>query len=77
VEELQPNTWIKVFFNDFPKCDMLLNNHSEVFNSYILEATMLTWSAGNVKRSNEHKDHKEQSGGKKRKDQEEAATLCR
>jgi hypothetical protein len=37
VEELQPNTWIKVFFNDFPKCDMLLNNHSEVFNSYILE----------------------------------------
>jgi hypothetical protein len=38
VEELQPNTWIKAFFSDFPKCDMLLNNHSEVFNSYILEA---------------------------------------
>jgi hypothetical protein len=38
VEELQPNTWIKAFFNDFLKCDMLLNNHSEVFNSYILEA---------------------------------------
>jgi hypothetical protein len=38
VEELQPNTWIKAFFNDFPKCDMLLNNHSEVFNSYILQA---------------------------------------
>ena len=32
VEELQPNTWIKAFFSDFPKCDMLLNNHSEVFN---------------------------------------------
>jgi hypothetical protein len=138
VEELQPNTWIKAFFNDFLKCDMLLNNHSEVFNSYILEGrefpvlSMLetifskimhrnvakqkeadTWpgticpkirkkidkmtewaknlgashagvyhvtskeSAGNVKRSNEHKDHKEQSGGKKCKDQEEAATLCR
>jgi hypothetical protein len=38
VEELRPNTWIKAFFNDFPKCDMLLNNHSKVYNSYILEA---------------------------------------
>lgn len=36
VEELVPNTWIKAFFSDFPKCDMLLNNHSEVFNRYIL-----------------------------------------
>jgi hypothetical protein len=34
VEELQPNTWIKAFFSDFVKCDMLLNNHSEVFNRY-------------------------------------------
>jgi hypothetical protein len=38
IEELVPNTWIKTFFSEFPKCDMLLNNHSEVFNSYILEA---------------------------------------
>jgi hypothetical protein len=38
VEELVPNTWIKAFFSDFSKCDMLLNNHSEVFNSYILAA---------------------------------------
>ncbi|KAM0886359.1 hypothetical protein ACQ4PT_029736 [Festuca glaucescens] len=38
VEELVPNTWIKAFFSDFSKCDMLLNNHSEVFNSYILQA---------------------------------------
>ncbi|KAM0830027.1 hypothetical protein ACQ4PT_066494 [Festuca glaucescens] len=38
IQELVPNTWIKAFFSDFPKCDMLLNNHSEVFNSYILEA---------------------------------------
>ncbi|KAM0839990.1 hypothetical protein ACQ4PT_059958 [Festuca glaucescens] len=38
VEELPPNTFVKAFFSDFPKCDMLLNNHSEVFNSYILEA---------------------------------------
>jgi hypothetical protein len=37
-EELVPTTWIKSFFSEFPKCDMLLNNHSEVFNSYILEA---------------------------------------
>jgi hypothetical protein len=36
-EQLVPNTWIKAFFNDFPKCDMILNNHSEMFNSYILE----------------------------------------
>jgi hypothetical protein len=32
VEDLVPNTWIKAFFNDFPKCDILLNNHPEVFN---------------------------------------------
>jgi hypothetical protein len=38
VEELQPNTFIKAFFSDFSKCDMLLNNHCEVFNSYILQA---------------------------------------
>jgi hypothetical protein len=38
IEELVPNTWVKAFFSEFPKCDMLLNNHSEVFNSYILEA---------------------------------------
>ena len=38
IEELNPRTWIKTFFSEFPKCDMLLNNHSEVFNSYILEA---------------------------------------
>ena len=32
VESLVPNTWIKAFFSDFPKCDMFLKNHSEVFN---------------------------------------------
>jgi hypothetical protein len=36
VEQLVPNTWIKAFFSEFPKCDMLLNNHSEVFNRYCL-----------------------------------------
>jgi hypothetical protein len=34
VAPLVPNTWIKAFFSDFPKCDLLLNNHSEVFNRY-------------------------------------------
>jgi Na+-transporting NADH:ubiquinone oxidoreductase subunit NqrF len=34
VSELPPNTWITAFFSDLPKCDMLLNNHSEVFNRY-------------------------------------------
>jgi hypothetical protein len=41
VEELVPNTWVKAFFSEFSKCDMLLNNHSEVFNSYILTAREL------------------------------------
>jgi basic membrane lipoprotein Med (substrate-binding protein (PBP1-ABC) superfamily) len=45
VEELQPNSFVKAFFSDFPKCDMLLNNHSEVFNSYILEARELRISS--------------------------------
>jgi hypothetical protein len=37
-EELVQITWIKAFFCDLCKCDMLLNNHSEGFNSYILAA---------------------------------------
>jgi hypothetical protein len=43
-EQLVPNTWIKAFFNDFPKCDMILNSHSEVFNSYILEDREMPFS---------------------------------
>jgi hypothetical protein len=35
IEQLDPTTWIKAFLSEFPKCDMLLNNHSEVFNRYI------------------------------------------
>ena len=35
VEELPPNTWVKAFFSDFPKCDILLNNICEVFNRCI------------------------------------------
>uniref|UniRef100_A0A453FLQ3 Zinc finger PMZ-type domain-containing protein n=1 Tax=Aegilops tauschii subsp. strangulata TaxID=200361 RepID=A0A453FLQ3_AEGTS len=33
-----PTQWVKAFFSVFPKCDILLNNMSEVYNSYILEA---------------------------------------
>lgn len=32
VEKLEPRTWIKAFFDPFCKCDILLNNMSEVFN---------------------------------------------
>jgi hypothetical protein len=32
VEELAPNTWVRAFFSEFPKCDLLLNNNCEVFN---------------------------------------------
>ena len=41
VEKWPPRTWIKAFFNPFPKCDILLNNMSEVFNSWILPAREL------------------------------------
>ncbi|KAL0427725.1 UNVERIFIED_CONTAM: hypothetical protein Slati_2947300 [Sesamum latifolium] len=44
-----PTHWSRSHFNTFPKCDMLLNNICESFNSNILEArekpilTMLEW----------------------------------
>ncbi|CAN6354378.1 unnamed protein product [Urochloa humidicola] len=38
IEELPPNTWVRAFFSEFPKCDMLLNNNCDVFNRYILDA---------------------------------------
>lgn len=41
LEELAPNTWVRAFFGDFCKCDILLNNNSEVFNKYILDAREL------------------------------------
>lgn len=41
LEEIPPNQWCRAFFSDFPKCDILLNNNSEVFNKYILEAREL------------------------------------
>ncbi|XP_037452842.1 uncharacterized protein LOC119323323 [Triticum dicoccoides] len=36
-ERLEWKTWCKAFFSEFPKCDILLNNNSKVFNRYILE----------------------------------------
>ncbi|XBH97076.1 hypothetical protein VPH35_087359 [Triticum aestivum] len=41
VENLSPRTWIKAFFDPFCKCDILLNNMCEVFNSYILDGREL------------------------------------
>jgi len=41
LEKMPPNTWVKAFFSEFPKCDILLNNSCEVFNKYILEAREL------------------------------------
>ena len=32
---------MRVFFSEYPKCDILLNNSCEVFNKYILEAREL------------------------------------
>jgi hypothetical protein len=41
LEKMPPNTWVRAYFSEFPKCDILLNNNCEVFNSYILEAREL------------------------------------
>ena len=37
LHELEPQTWVKPFQSDLPKCDILLNNICEVFNRYICE----------------------------------------
>ncbi|KAM0861761.1 hypothetical protein ACQ4PT_045688 [Festuca glaucescens] len=38
LEGIDPRQWCKAFFDDLPKCDLLLNNICEVFNKYILDA---------------------------------------
>jgi hypothetical protein len=38
---MEPKTWVRAYFSEFPKCDILLNNNCEVFNKYILEAREL------------------------------------
>ncbi|KAM0906693.1 hypothetical protein ACQ4PT_016609 [Festuca glaucescens] len=32
LDALDPNTWVRAFQSDLPKCDILLNNNCEVFN---------------------------------------------
>ena len=32
LKELEPNTWVRAFQSDIPKCDILLNNLCQVFN---------------------------------------------
>ncbi|XP_066161061.1 uncharacterized protein [Oryza sativa Japonica Group] len=41
LQKMPPKTWVKAYFSEFPKCDILLNNNCEVFNKYILEAREL------------------------------------
>ena len=38
LEKMPFNTWVRAYFSTFPKCDLLLNNSYEVFNSFILKA---------------------------------------
>ncbi|KAM0915500.1 hypothetical protein ACQ4PT_010815 [Festuca glaucescens] len=38
LEGIDPRQWCKAFFDDLPKCDLLLNTICEVFNKYILDA---------------------------------------
>jgi hypothetical protein len=38
LQRMAPNTWVRAYFSEFPKSDILLNNNCEVFNKYILEA---------------------------------------
>lgn len=33
-----PRSWSRSHFHEIPKCDILINNHCEIFNSFILEA---------------------------------------
>ena len=49
LDERDPRTWSRAFFNPLSKCDMLLNNGCECFNSCILDGrdlgiiSMLDW----------------------------------
>jgi len=37
LDKIDPNGWSRSWFSDYPKCDLLVNNMSECFNSYILK----------------------------------------
>uniref|UniRef100_A0A0A9BG66 Uncharacterized protein n=1 Tax=Arundo donax TaxID=35708 RepID=A0A0A9BG66_ARUDO len=41
LQNMSPNTRVRAFFSEFPKCDILLNNSCEVFDKYILDAREL------------------------------------
>jgi hypothetical protein len=41
LEKMDPKTWVRAYFSEFPKYDILLNNNCEVFNKYISEAREL------------------------------------
>ena len=30
LDKMPPNTWVRAFFSEYPKCDILLNNTCEV-----------------------------------------------
>jgi hypothetical protein len=38
LDKIDPSGWSRAWFNSYPKCDLLVNNISECFNSYILKA---------------------------------------
>jgi hypothetical protein len=38
VEKIDPHIWARAFFNTAPKCDLIMNNLYECFNSYIIKA---------------------------------------
>jgi hypothetical protein len=35
---MAPKTWVRAFFSEFHRCDLLINNSCEVFNKYTLDA---------------------------------------
>ena len=37
LNEVDPSTWSRAWFSDYPKCNLLVNNICECFNSYILK----------------------------------------
>jgi hypothetical protein len=38
LEKIDPRTWARAFFDTTPKCDLIMNNLCECFNSYIIKA---------------------------------------
>jgi hypothetical protein len=38
VEKIDPHIWARAFFHTAPKCDLIMNNLCECFNSYIIKA---------------------------------------